>query len=111
RGRRLGAAVDAFAVSSVAGRGPLTRLGRTVGYARRSQRTGAGRRRGWVDQSHEGAITMTRRVLLVIALTAGTVLSAGACGTRTAASGGADHVAAPTPAVTDSSGASTPTSA
>jgi hypothetical protein len=54
---------------------------------------------------------MTRRVLLVIALTAGTVLSAGACGTRTAASGGADHVAAPTPVLTDSGGASTPTSA
>ena len=51
-----------------------------------------------------------RRVLLVIALTAGTAISAGACGTRTAANGGADQVAAPTPTVTDPAGASTPTS-
>jgi hypothetical protein len=51
-----------------------------------------------------------RRVLLVIALTASTAVSAGACGTRTAANAGADQVAAPTPAVTDPGRASTSTS-
>jgi hypothetical protein len=51
-----------------------------------------------------------RRLLLVIALTADTAILASACGTRTAADGGADQVAAPTTAVTEPGAASTPTS-
>jgi hypothetical protein len=45
--------------------------------------------------------TPARSLLLVIALTAGTAIAAGACGPRTAPHGEADPVTAPAPAVTD----------